>query len=411
MEIKQKALKRFFFERILGGLEGNALGCVITEPMWAVFGGMIFFYQPLYMRSLGVSEISMGSLNSLLAILCVFTAFISGPLTDRFGRKRTTLVADFFGWSIPMFIWAISQNYIYFLIAAIFNSVYKIPYTSWTCLALEDTEKEKRAVFLGLITIINLASGIFAGLAGILISHIGIIWAMRIIYGAGFISMSAMFLLRNSLVEETTIGKKLMQQHSSISLREKWLDYKNAILYVFRHRTVIVIFIIMLLTNFQVSFQFFQVVYLKDKVGISEAMTSIIPVMSAIINLVIYFGILPKMAKRHEGRNLSLGLTLCVIGFSIFIFVGKNQYILLLISTFFTAAGNMIMSIFRDTIWNNIIGESERAKIFSACQGIISMLAIPGGIIAGVLYKANAVFPFIVSLVLFIISLFLARKY
>lgn len=42
-------------DKILGGLDGNAYYSIIMEPLWAVFGGMIFFYQPLYMKHLNVT--------------------------------------------------------------------------------------------------------------------------------------------------------------------------------------------------------------------------------------------------------------------------------------------------------------------------------------------------------------------
>ena len=60
------------------------------------------------------------------------------------------------------------------------------------------------------------------------------------------------------------------------------------------------------------------------------------------------------------------------------------------------------MSTFRDTLWNNVIGESERAKIFSACQGLISIISIPSGIIAGFLFKANPIYPFVASFIIFV---------
>ncbi|WDU83722.1 hypothetical protein [Caloramator sp. Dgby_cultured_2] len=38
-----KKIKDYFKYKILGNLEGNAYACIIFEPMWAIFGGMIFF--------------------------------------------------------------------------------------------------------------------------------------------------------------------------------------------------------------------------------------------------------------------------------------------------------------------------------------------------------------------------------
>lgn len=397
--------QNFFFSRILGGLDGNALGCAIFEPMWAIFGGMIFFYAPLYMKSLGVSEVQMGFINSFGAVCGVITAFLAGPITDRLGRRRTTLIFDFIAWSLTMAIWAVSQNFWFFLVAAFTNAFFRIPNTSWTCLAIEDTPVQKRAVFFSLISIINLGSGVFALLNGMLIGHIGITKAMRIVYGLGCISMSLMFLGRNHITEETAIGKKLIAHHSNISFKEKKDDYILAMKYLVSNRLTLVSFIIVLLTNFQASFSFFMVVYLKDVIQMSASVVSAIPGISAVINLFIYFVFIPKLMKKDETHNLTFGLILMVLGSATFLLVRPGMYWMLLLSTTFTAIGNMVASTFRETLWNNVIGEGERAKIFSACQGVISIIGIPSGAIAGIMYKANPMVPFMVNLLIFTVTL------
>ncbi|WDC84760.1 MFS transporter [Caloramator sp. mosi_1] len=284
-------------QKLLGGLDGNAYYSIIMEPLWAVFGGMIFFYQPLYMKHLNVTEVQMGFLNSLAATLAVITSFIAGPITDRFGRKRTTLVFDLICWSMTMFVWAISQNYWYFLLAVVLNSFNKISYISWTCLSIEDTEEDKRVYFFSLIMIINLASGIFAPLAGILVEKIGVVNAMRLIYGLGCISMTAMFFIRNKFVKETGIGKRMMKEHSEFSVKDKIRDYKEAIVYFYNSKVTLLMFFILLIGQLQMSFLYFQSVYLKDIIGIKESLTSIVPGISAVVNLMVYFVFMDKLRR------------------------------------------------------------------------------------------------------------------
>jgi hypothetical protein len=42
----------FLFDKVLRGLKGNALGCVMVKPMWALLGGIIAGYlyelKPIY---------------------------------------------------------------------------------------------------------------------------------------------------------------------------------------------------------------------------------------------------------------------------------------------------------------------------------------------------------------------------
>lgn len=395
-------------QKLLGGLDGNAYYSIIMEPLWAVFGGMIFFYQPLYMKHLNVSEVQMGFLNSLAAVLAVLTSFVAGPITDRYGRKKTTLVFDLVCWSATMFVWAVSQNYWYFLIAVVLNSFNKISYISWTCLSVEDTPEDKRVYFFSLIMIINLASGIFAPIAGVLVDKIGVVYAMRIIYGLGFLSMTAMFLIRNKFVKETELGKKLMKQHSEITIKDKIKDYKEAILYFYNSKVTLLVFFILLIGQLQISFLYFQAVYLKDVVGIKESLTSMVPGISAITNLVVYFGFMEVLRRRGDKFSLVTGLLLNTIGVFLLILVRPKGYILLLISTIFMAAGNLITITFRETIWNNVIGEKERAKVFSAASSLIALITIPAGYLSGYMYKLNPVYPFLVSVVLYLVGTYIA---
>jgi MFS family permease len=397
-------------KKLLGGLDGNAYYSIIMEPLWAVFGGMIFFYQPLYMKHLNVTEVQMGFLNSLAAALAVITSFVAGPITDRFGRKRTTLVFDIVCWSMTMFVWAISQNYWYFLLAVILNSFNKISYISWTCLSIEDTPEDKRVYFFSLIMIINLASGIFAPMAGVLVEKIGVVDAMRIIYGLGCISMTAMFLIRNRYVKETEIGKRMMKEHSEFSVKDKIRDYKEALVYFYNSKVTLVMFFILLIGQLQISFLYFQSVYLKDVIGIKESLTSMVPGVSAIVNLVVYFVFMDKLRRIGDKKSLFYGLTFNSIGVLLLILVRPRGYLLLLVSIIFMAAGNLITIVFRETIWNNVIGERERAKIFSAASAFIALISIPAGYVSGFIYNLNPIFPFYASLILYIIAVWLSMR-
>jgi DHA1 family tetracycline resistance protein-like MFS transporter len=127
-------------------IQGNARGCLLYEPMFILPYSMLATYASVYMLNLGVGERQIGFLTSLGLLLQIFTSFISGYLTDRLGRRRALLYFDLIGWSIAAFIWAVSQNFWYFLIAAVFNSFLRVPNTAWYCLLVEDTDPKDRPI-------------------------------------------------------------------------------------------------------------------------------------------------------------------------------------------------------------------------------------------------------------------------
>ena len=128
------------------------------------------------MLALGLTDIQIGLLASIGLVFQVVTALLSGAITDKLGRKRATLIFDILSWSVPTFIWAIAQNFTYFLIAAIINSVWRVTMNSWSCLLVEDTEPDLLVDVYSWIYISGQVVAFFAPLAGLLINQYGLDW-------------------------------------------------------------------------------------------------------------------------------------------------------------------------------------------------------------------------------------------
>ncbi len=100
---------------MLGTLQGNARVIVLTEGLSAIPFQWQQLYMPLYMLALGVGEIEIGFLASVLFIMRFVGTLLGGYAADRFGRKRVLVVFDIMSWSIPMLLFAVAQNPWYFL--------------------------------------------------------------------------------------------------------------------------------------------------------------------------------------------------------------------------------------------------------------------------------------------------------
>jgi DHA1 family tetracycline resistance protein-like MFS transporter len=124
----------------LKNLRGNARACVYTEPLWGIPYNLYAPYASIYMLAFGLSDSQIGLITSIGLAVQIFWTILSRALTDKFGRKRTTLIFDILSWSVPCVIWALSQNFTYFLVAAIVNSAWRVPQNSWQCLLVEDTD-------------------------------------------------------------------------------------------------------------------------------------------------------------------------------------------------------------------------------------------------------------------------------
>lgn len=248
----------------------NAKYSLIVEPMWAMFGGLIFFCVPIYMKELGLTEIQMGIINTCNMLVGFLCFLLAAPITNRFGRKRTTLVVDLISWGIPMALWAITWNFWVFFIASSINGLSKITMVAWTCLVMEDTPVEKRASFYGIINVMVTMSGLLTPLTALFFTKFGTVTTMRALYATGFVSMVSMFIIRNALVDETSVGKELMLKHQSLSITDSIKDTGRTLVRIFRHKDQMLFAILFILSNFIVSFGFFTVLFLRDKVQLSD---------------------------------------------------------------------------------------------------------------------------------------------
>src|SRR5690554_2833001 len=97
MGILRKQLKESW--NILKSFKGNARGCLIVEPLWGIPYNLFIPYVSVYMLELGCTDRQIGIIASVSLFFQVLFSFIGGYITDRLGRKRTSLIFDLIGWS------------------------------------------------------------------------------------------------------------------------------------------------------------------------------------------------------------------------------------------------------------------------------------------------------------------------
>ena len=145
-------------------------------------------------------------------------ALFSGVITDKLGRRKTTLIFDILASSVQTLIYAVAQNFWYFLAAAVIGSFIRITQNSWTCLMIEDAEPDELMDIFAWIQIICLFSGYFVPLAGLMIKAYELVPAMRILLMAASISYTLKASLTYRMTTETRQGVIRMQATQKTSL-------------------------------------------------------------------------------------------------------------------------------------------------------------------------------------------------
>jgi len=396
--------------KFLSDLPRNSRNSIKLEPLWSVFGGMILFYAPLYMKGLGVTEVEMGLINTVNLFFAFIFHFLAGPVTNRLGRKRTTLIFDIISWTIPMLIWAVAQNFWYFLIAYSINASVKIVSISWYCLISEDAPENKRAKIFGIMYIINYTTGIFTPVAGLLIAKYGTVPTLRVLYLIGMVSFTCMFIIRNALVNETKAGKEIMEKHSTMSISQSLKSYIVNIAGIRKNKNLILITLILIITNFAASMNFFQILYIKDYLGFSEKALSVTPLISALINLLLFVYVLPKLRNFKDEKLLFIAFLIVCLGILVLLATPLGNMAILLASIGILAVGGFIMQVYRDTVFMNNAGEHDKADMYAAAQTVTTLICIPSGYLGGLMFSLSRQLPFLGMLCLYIIASLIAFK-
>ncbi len=389
---------------IFSGFAHNTKYLLALEPMWAVFGGLIFYYAPLYMKEQGLSEIQMGIINTAGLFVAFICHLLAAPITNRLGRKRTTLIFDVISWSIPMIIWAFARSFWAFFIAAAINAIVRIVYVSWMCLMIEDSETSTRPRIFGILYILNYATGLFTPLSGLLIMKYGTVPVLRALYIAGFFSMTLMFVIRNKFARETAVGMELMKQHNGISFLESMKSNFRVIRKVIRDKTIILAGLVYVFTSFILSMNFFQILFMKESLGFTSSQLSLVPACSAVINVLMFLFVLPRLGRYREEKMLSVFLIVSAVGSFLFIFIPYRNLTVLLMVTSIIAVGGFLTQTFRDTVFMNKLGEHEKADMFAAVQTVTTLICIPSGYIAGFFYSVSPFLPFVTICILFSVT-------
>src|SRR5258706_9780908 len=200
-------LKNHSLITTLKSLTGNPRGCVYTEPLWGIPFNLYAPYISIYMVALGLSDKQIGLIVSISWSFQIVLALLSGVVTDKLGRRRTTLIFDIISWSVPALISAIAQNFCYFLAAGIINSIWRITHNSWSCLLVEDADQNQLVDIYTWIYIANIMVGFIAPLAGVLIGVFSLIPTVRGLYIFAAIMFAVKAVVTYQMTEETEQGK------------------------------------------------------------------------------------------------------------------------------------------------------------------------------------------------------------
>lgn len=399
--MKKKLLKHPLL-RTLIDLRGNPRASVYTEPMWGLSMNLCLPYASVFMLTFGMSDIEVGIISSIYMFSQMIFAFLSGAIIDKMGRRRSTAIFDFIAWSLPSLIWASSQGFWFFVVAALLNGTMRIPTVSWDCLLIEDAPKDKITKIYSLVIISSNLSALFAPISSILVSKLTLAPAIRILYINAFIVMTAKILILYKLSTETAVGKVRREASRDMSWGEMLSGYKTAVKKILASRGTKFAIIISILVEIvgMIGMTFWQIIASK-RIGVPDTLLPIFPMAKSIIAIILFFTVIAHMKQTKMKGPLYGGFISTIVSCLLLISIkdtGIWGYVLLSASLIFEALGMAVLHTIRESLVAIHVDPIERSNIMALLQTTVMLVSVPFGYIGGVLSDISRALPFVLCI-------------
>jgi len=386
-------------------LRGNARGCVYTEPLWGIPFNLYSPYVSVYMLALGLTDSDIGLLTSIGLAFQVIWALLSGAIADKLGRKRTTLIFDIVSWSIPTLIWAVAQNFTYFLVAASINSVWRVTQNSWTLILVEDTDPDLLVDIYAWVHIAGLVAAFVTPLTGLLVGEFGLVPTMRGLYLLAFVMMTAKFLSMNTMVTETEQGKVRQIQTRDQSL----FAVLRGLPRVFRQilhspATLYVGVLTMLLDISWIVRGTFWSILATQRLQVPNARLALYTFARSVTMLLFFFVVTPKLRKLNDQIPMLLGLVGLIASHILLIIIPPGSSWLLLLVTVMEGCSIPMTTTLLGKMAVVNVDPAERARIMALLNVAVLLVTSPFGWIAGRLSTLDRRWPFVLTTGLLVLA-------
>jgi MFS family permease len=386
------------------GLKGNPRACVYTEPLWGLSMNLCIPYTSVYMLALGLKDAQVGLVASVYMFTQVVFAFLSGPITDKLGRRKTTAIFDFIAWSIPSLIWMRAEGFGFFIVAALFNGTMKVTTNSWDCLLVEDAEKSQITRIYSLGVVCGQLSALFAPISSILVSRLTLIPAVRILYINAFVVMTAKILILYFCSHETKTGMVRMQETRGKSIFSLLGGYGGVIRIIGKSKGTFFSLVITALVGAvgMINITFWQVIASR-KLLVPDPLLPFFPMFRSIIAMVFLFTLVPRLTRLSLRFPLLLAFAGYIVGQSILILTpqeGSLRYVLLCVSLSFDGFGSGTLIMLAESLVALHVNAAERARVMALQHMVIMFATAPFGWIGGILSGISRNLPFALNICL-----------
>lgn len=384
-------------------LKGNPKTILSVDPLWTLSFNMFAPFATLYMFALGLGDVEIGTLLSVQMFANFIMALLGGVVVDKFGRKWTLIVGDILSWSVPVLIWAFSQNFWYFLVAALFNSFSQIAMVSFECNWLDDLEEEKIPNTVNWFHIFWLACTASALVSGYFVGLYSVEPVMRVVYLFAFVVMTVRVVILIFRLKETDRGRERMEATRGKSILLLVGGYREVFLQIWRTKRMRrLLFLMPMVHIFMMITGTFFALYATQDLEIGEHFMAYFPVIRAGVALLFFMFIQTRLGRFDPRHLMGVGLGLFIVGHILLLIAPPGNIPWLLVYAFVEAWAASLFFPRIDALMFGSIDPTERARCRSLINVVVLAVASPFGILAGFLSDMDRRLPFVLNMLLFI---------
>lgn len=385
-------------------LKGNPKACVATEPLWFIPYNLFAPFASVYMRSLGLTPVQIGSLVSIGMMIQIVSCLFGGIITDKVGRRKTTALIDCLSWTIPCLLWALAQNFWWFLGAVIFNSLMHICTNSWNCLLVEDCPEEKLVNVFSLIQLCGLLAAFFAPISALLVEEFSVVPVVRGLYIFSCISMTAKFVLLYLFSTETKQGEIRREETKNESVLSMLLGYKQVIKRLFSSRAMLLVLLVMTTyTITDTNIQTFFGVYITETLANPEKYLAVFPIVRSAIMLIFILGVQAVVNRLPYRPVMTVGYLMFILSHILLIIAPSGNIPYLILYSLLEACSLACIMPRKESLNALLIDKQERSRITGLIFVMMLLISAPFGWLNGFLFDLDGCFPFVLNIVIFTI--------
>lgn len=399
------------------GLRGNGRASVYTEPMWGLSMMLVLPYASVFMLALGVRDAQIGLLATISMLSQVVFGLLSGVITDKLGRRMTTAVFDIVAWSIPCLIWAFAQNFWWFLAASIVNGAWQVTQNSWDCLLVEDVDRAEIPKVYSLIKVAAEFSALFAPIAALLVSGLGLELAVRILYLNAFFIMSIKIWVLYRYTTETATGVVRMEQTRGVSIWKSLSEYRGVLGLILTSKGTVFSLTIAAIVGAVtlVNATFWQVV-INQRLGVPDALLPFFPMVRSLLSVLFFFTLIPLLThSKHLKAPTLIGLGVYLAGQALLAGIPSadgaaslSTYALLGVCLILDAFGGGILFMLAESLVALHVDQAERSRVMAIQRTCVMLVTAPFGWISGWLSSMDRSWPFVLTSGLLVLGLLVA---